>query len=148
MKDPVTRLDYCQYLLVTQINYTLTYFADHCEKFSHDAYEQWVPGLFRGMLGKSQSAAGKGKEIVGVSDCGVIGNVPVNQMENVVPDTDGHGSRTEKIYGTCGTPPGMGLGLDDGIVIHREIIKGDRILASGIEQTKPAVVHGHIIGYP
>ena len=24
MKQPVTRLDYCQYLLVSQINYTLT----------------------------------------------------------------------------------------------------------------------------
>ena len=37
MKAPVTRLDYCQYLLVSQINYTLTNFADHCEQFSHDA---------------------------------------------------------------------------------------------------------------
>ncbi len=27
-----TRLDYCQYLLSTQINWTLTHFADHCEK--------------------------------------------------------------------------------------------------------------------
>ena len=42
MKDPVTRLDYCQYLLVTQINYTLTYFADHCEKFSHDAINRYL----------------------------------------------------------------------------------------------------------
>jgi hypothetical protein len=33
----VTRLDYCQYLLSSQINYTLTYFADHSEKYSHDA---------------------------------------------------------------------------------------------------------------
>ena len=31
-----TRLDYCQYLLSTPINYTLTHFADHCERFSHD----------------------------------------------------------------------------------------------------------------
>ena len=31
-----TRLDYCQYLLSTPINYTLTHFADHCEAFSHD----------------------------------------------------------------------------------------------------------------
>ena len=29
LKD--TRLDYCQYLLVSQTNYTLTYFVDHCE---------------------------------------------------------------------------------------------------------------------
>lgn len=33
----MTRLAYCQYLLVSQINYTLTNFADHCEAFSHDA---------------------------------------------------------------------------------------------------------------
>lgn len=36
-KVQVTRLDYCQYLLSSQINYTLTYFADHSEGFSHDA---------------------------------------------------------------------------------------------------------------
>jgi hypothetical protein len=30
MKNTVTRLDYCQYLFVSQINYTLTNFADHC----------------------------------------------------------------------------------------------------------------------
>ncbi len=31
-----TRLDYCQYLVSSQINYTLTNFADHSFKFSHD----------------------------------------------------------------------------------------------------------------
>lgn len=31
-----TRLDYCQYLMVSQTNYTLTNFADHSENFSHD----------------------------------------------------------------------------------------------------------------
>ena len=44
MKKPVTRLDYCQYLLVSQINYTLTNFADHCEKFSHDAINRYRRG--------------------------------------------------------------------------------------------------------
>jgi hypothetical protein len=44
MKKPVTRLDYCQYLLVSQINYTLTYFADHCEQFSHDAINRYLCG--------------------------------------------------------------------------------------------------------
>ena len=44
MKKPVTRLDYCQYLLVSQINYTLTHFADHCEKFSHDAINRYLRG--------------------------------------------------------------------------------------------------------
>lgn len=44
MKEPVTRLDYCQYLLVSQINYTLTNFADHCEQFSHDAINRYLQG--------------------------------------------------------------------------------------------------------
>ena len=33
----ISRLDYCQYLLVSQVDYTLTSFAEHSEKFSHDA---------------------------------------------------------------------------------------------------------------
>ena len=44
MKTPVTRLAYCQYLLVSQINYTLTNFADHCEEFSHDAINRHLRG--------------------------------------------------------------------------------------------------------
>ena len=44
MKKPVTRLDYCQYLLVSQINYTLTNFADHSEKFTHDAINRYLQG--------------------------------------------------------------------------------------------------------
>jgi hypothetical protein len=40
----VTRLDYCQYLLVSQINYTLTNFAKHSEKFSHDALNRYLAG--------------------------------------------------------------------------------------------------------
>lgn len=44
MKNPVTRLDYCQYLLVSQINYTLTNFADHSEKFSHDEINRYLRG--------------------------------------------------------------------------------------------------------
>jgi hypothetical protein len=44
MKKPVTRLDYCQYLLVSQINYTLTNFADHCEQCSHDASNRSLRG--------------------------------------------------------------------------------------------------------
>jgi hypothetical protein len=38
----VTRLDYCQFLLATQINYTLTYFGDHSEQFSHDAVNRYL----------------------------------------------------------------------------------------------------------
>ena len=37
-----TRLDYCQYLLSTPINYTLTHFADHCERFSHDQINRYL----------------------------------------------------------------------------------------------------------
>jgi hypothetical protein len=40
----VTRLDYCQYLLVSQNNYTLTNFADHTESFSHDAINRYLAG--------------------------------------------------------------------------------------------------------
>ena len=39
-----TRLDYCQYLLSTPTNYTLTHFADHCERFSHDQINRYLAG--------------------------------------------------------------------------------------------------------
>ena len=41
-KERVTRLTYCQYLLVSQINYTLTNYADHTEKFSHDMANRYL----------------------------------------------------------------------------------------------------------
>jgi hypothetical protein len=44
MKEPVTRLDDCQYLLVSQINSTRTNFADHCEQCSHDAINRSLCG--------------------------------------------------------------------------------------------------------
>lgn len=44
MKDRVTRLDYCQYLLVSQINYTLTNFGEHSEQFSHDQINRYLGG--------------------------------------------------------------------------------------------------------
>ena len=44
MKTQVTRLDYCQDLLVSQINDTLTNFANHCEQFSHDAINRSLRG--------------------------------------------------------------------------------------------------------
>jgi hypothetical protein len=42
--QPVTRIDYCQYLLISQINYTLTNFAEHTEEFSHDAVNRYLAG--------------------------------------------------------------------------------------------------------
>lgn len=43
-KHKVTRLDYCQFLLSSQINYTWTHFADHSEHFSHDAITRYMAG--------------------------------------------------------------------------------------------------------
>ena len=40
--ERVTRLDYCQYLLVSQINYTLTNYAEHTEQFSHDMANRYL----------------------------------------------------------------------------------------------------------
>ena len=39
-----TRRDYCQFLLSTQTNYTQTYFADHHQRFSHDAINRYLNG--------------------------------------------------------------------------------------------------------
>jgi Transposase DDE domain len=44
MQTKVTRLDYCPYLLVSQINYTLTHCADHCAQYSHDAINRYLRG--------------------------------------------------------------------------------------------------------
>lgn len=44
MANKMTCLDYCQYLLVSQINYTLTNFADHSHKFSHDKINRFLKG--------------------------------------------------------------------------------------------------------
>lgn len=41
-KEAMTRLAYCQYLLVSQINHTLTNFADHSEAFSHDTINRYL----------------------------------------------------------------------------------------------------------
>ncbi len=37
-----SRLNYCQYLMVSQINYTLTNFADHRQDMSHDAITRYL----------------------------------------------------------------------------------------------------------
>ena len=39
-----TRLDYCQYLLSSPINYTLTHLADHSQQFSHDMINRYLAG--------------------------------------------------------------------------------------------------------
>ncbi len=38
----MTRLEYCQFLLSSQVNYTLTYFADHAQKWSHDTIGRYL----------------------------------------------------------------------------------------------------------
>lgn len=42
MANKMTCLDYCQYLLATQINYTLTNFADYSSKFGHDKINRFL----------------------------------------------------------------------------------------------------------
>ena len=37
-----TRLHYCQYLLSTAVNDTLTHFAEHSESFSHDQINRYL----------------------------------------------------------------------------------------------------------
>jgi hypothetical protein len=44
MEAKVTRLDDCQYLLVSQINYPLPNFADHCEQCRHKAIHRYLRG--------------------------------------------------------------------------------------------------------
>jgi len=38
----MSSLDYCQFLLSSQINYTLTYFADHSAKYTHDMINRYL----------------------------------------------------------------------------------------------------------
>ena len=39
-----TRLDYCQFLLSSQVNFTLTHHAEHHDQFSHDAINRYLRG--------------------------------------------------------------------------------------------------------
>jgi hypothetical protein len=39
-----TKLDYCQYLLSSQINYTLTNMAEHLQNWSHDTINRCLKG--------------------------------------------------------------------------------------------------------
>ena len=39
-----TRRDYCQYLLSSPLNYTLTHFADHSDRFTHDMLNRYLGG--------------------------------------------------------------------------------------------------------
>ncbi len=40
--QPNLQLDYCQFLLVSHINYTQTYFANHTQKWSHDQINRYL----------------------------------------------------------------------------------------------------------
>ncbi len=37
-----SKLDYCQYLLSSQINYTITNLADHLKQISHDKINRYL----------------------------------------------------------------------------------------------------------
>jgi uncharacterized Fe-S center protein len=41
---PVCRIDYCQFILTSQTNFTMTQFADHRHGFSHDAVKRYLQG--------------------------------------------------------------------------------------------------------
>jgi hypothetical protein len=41
-KEKPTILDYCQYLISSQINYTITHLADHLQKWSHDTLRRYL----------------------------------------------------------------------------------------------------------
>jgi len=61
MRKRPTRLDYCQYLLASPINHTLTHFSDHTDAMRHDAInrflrdEKMTPGLGRVCKVQSQN---------------------------------------------------------------------------------------------
>ena len=40
----MNRVSYSQFLLSTQTNYTLTYFAEHAQEVSHDAVNKYLLG--------------------------------------------------------------------------------------------------------
>jgi hypothetical protein len=44
MNTNISKLDYCQFLLSSQINYTLTHMADHLQSFSHDTINRYLRG--------------------------------------------------------------------------------------------------------
>jgi hypothetical protein len=45
MKKQLTHIDYCQFLLASQVNYTQTYFAEHSDEFSHDRINRLMRDL-------------------------------------------------------------------------------------------------------
>lgn len=67
-KKPFTQLDYCQYLLSSQVNYTLTNYAEHVDSVSHDLVRLYL---------KDSRLTAKGvwrqvKDDIVVSDAGYI----------------------------------------------------------------------------
>ncbi|BAZ85530.1 hypothetical protein NIES806_17330 [Dolichospermum compactum NIES-806] len=43
-----TKLNYCQYLLSSQINYTMTNLAEHLDNISHDKINYYLKNEFYG----------------------------------------------------------------------------------------------------
>ena len=84
MKAPLTRLAYCQYLLVSQIDYTLTDFAGHCEASGHDAINRHLRGhlrLRRPYAGSARKAAHAGElTFTGFSSEYCLKNEPENPL--------------------------------------------------------------------
>jgi hypothetical protein len=41
-RKPFNKTDYCQYLLSSQVNYTLTNYAEHVDELSHDLVKRYL----------------------------------------------------------------------------------------------------------
>ena len=44
---PLNRTDYCQFLTISQTNYSLTYYAEHARKCSHDVINRFLDNEVR-----------------------------------------------------------------------------------------------------
>jgi hypothetical protein len=47
------RVDYCHFLMSSQVNFTLTHYAEHHAHFSHDALNRYLNGDRARMAGKT-----------------------------------------------------------------------------------------------
>ena len=73
LHQPFTRLDHCQYFLVSQITYTLTNFADHTNDFSHDMVNRFLD-IFQILLRRTVSwviQSKNGENSVVLFRCGI-----------------------------------------------------------------------------
>ena len=98
-----TRLDYCQYLLSSQINYTLTHFADHSQRFSHDKINRYRAGdriTSRAVWDNVKSKLVQTQKGFLIFDDTVIDKRYAHNIETARPQYSGNagGSLTESVW--------------------------------------------------